>query len=106
MTASIFRIDYTIADGNVWDDSPESADFDRESSLNHLAEMIDDALHAEYPDAAVNVERVNASGAVCYVRAWQTSVEYGDEPADDGLLEQIAAVADDVWVGGGWYVAK
>lgn len=97
----ITRIQYTIADGNAWTDE---TDYDANASLTRLAELTEQALRGAYPEADVTVTRERVSGAVRAVRAYQTTEEYGEEPADDGLVEQIAAIADRVWEAGDWYV--
>ncbi|MBP9201821.1 MAG: hypothetical protein KBF47_17525 [Gemmatimonadales bacterium] len=100
--STITRIDYTVADGNVW--TEEGDKYDMEASLDLLAEQIRDALRREYPEAVLMVTRENASGAVRAVRAESDDDDYGVGPASDDRLEQIAAVADAVWEAGDWYV--
>lgn len=98
---TITSIDYIIADGNVWDYSPESAEYDMGASLDLLAQQIADALGKAYPQASVTVTRENASGGVRVLDV-ETDDEYGI--VEDDQLEQIAAVADAVWSDGNWYV--
>lgn len=99
MTTSI---QYMIADGNAWTDE---TDYDANASLNRLAELVEQALRGAYPEADVMVTRERVSGAVRTVWVYQTTEEYGEEPADDDLVEQIEAIADRVWEAGDWYVA-
>lgn len=98
---TITRIDYIIADGNVWTD--DNGEYDSESSLGKLADQILAALREAYPRARVTVRRENAGGAVMAVQA-ESDGDYGIEPASDDQLEQIAAVADAVWSDDNWYV--
>lgn len=100
--STISQIDYVIADGNVWTD--DSGEYDSEASLDLLADQILQALHGAYPQAAITVTRENAMGGVRAVQAYSTSEEYGEEPATDDEVEQIAAVADGVWSDDAWYV--
>ena len=97
--SSIIRIDWTVADGNVWTD--ESGEYDRESSLDLLAQQIADALRAAYPTAGVSVARANVSGAA---RELVATSDDEDGWVDEQTEEQIKAVADGVWEAGDWYV--
>ena len=98
--SNVTRIDWTVADGNVWAD--DSGEYDMEASLDHLAEMIEDALCEAYPQATVTVRRENVCGGVREL-AVETDDEYGI--VDDEIEDEIKAVADDIWAGAGWYVA-
>ena len=98
--STIIRIDYTLADGNVWTEDGDS-EYNSEASLDLLAERIAGALREAYPTASVTVTRENASGAVRVLDV-ETDDEYGI--VEDDQEEQIAAVADAVWEAGDWYV--
>ena len=98
--SNVIRIDWTVADGNVWTD--ERPEWDREASLDHLAEMIEDELAKAYPGVTVAVRRENVCGAV---RELQVATESYPLSPDDDMFIEIKTVADDVWAGGGWYVA-
>jgi hypothetical protein len=96
--SNVIRIDYTLADGNVWTEDGDQ--YDSEASLDLLAQRIADALRAAYPLASVTVTRENASGAVRVLDV-ETDDEYGI--VEDDQLEEISAVADAVWEAGDWY---
>lgn len=96
--STITRIDYTVADGNAW---TEDEGYDMDSSLDRLAEQIDAALTAAYPQATVTVTRENAGGAVRELRA---ESDDDDGFVDDDTQDEIKAVANGVWEAGDWYV--
>lgn len=95
----ITRIQYTIADGNVW---TNESDYDMVASLTRLAEQTEQALRTAYPEADVTVARVNASGAVRVVRA---ESDYDDGYVSDNEIDTIETIAARVWETGDWYVA-
>jgi hypothetical protein len=97
--SNVTRIDWTVADGNVWTD--DSGDYDMEASLDSLAEQILEALKAAYPRASVTVTRENVSGAFRELRAYSDTE---DGWVGDADLEDIRAVADGVWAADDWYV--
>lgn len=97
--SSVTRIDWTVADGNVWTD--ESGEYDREASLEALAGQIHDALKAAYPTADVIVTRANVSGGA---RELVATSDDEDGYVDDATEERIKFIADSVWEAGEWYV--
>ena len=97
--SNVIRINYALADGNVW--TEDGDEYDSEASLDLLAQQIADALGKAHPQASITVTRENASGAVRVLDV-ETDDKYGI--VEDDRLEQIAAVADAVWEAGDWYV--
>lgn len=98
--SNVIRIDWTVADGNVWTD--EGPEWDREASLEALAGQIHDALRAAYPTADVNVMRANVSGGA---RELVATSDDEDGMVTDITEERIKFIADSVWEAGDWYVA-
>lgn len=98
--SNVTRIDWTVADGNVWGDE-DFQGHDREASLNNLVTMTEAALHEAYPQATITVIRANIGGAV-----EELYCESDDEDGwvDDETREQIKAVANSAWDTGRWPV--
>lgn len=97
--SNVTRIDWTVADGNVWTGDVDG--YDMEASLDLLHRQILDALHEAYPKATVTVTRQNAGGGVR-----ELDVETDDECGivDDETEGEIKAVANAIWEAGDWYV--
>lgn len=97
--SNVIRIDWTVADGNVWTGDVDG--YDMEASLDLLQQQILDALHEAYPKATVTVTRQNVSGGVRELGV-ETDDEYGI--VEDETEDEIKAVANAIWETGDWYV--
>lgn len=93
------KIIYRFTADGLFDNSDPAAleGIDQEASAEEYGNLVLDALQEDYPDADVEVERVEGRTEV-------TELDRDRDESEENLREQIRLLAERVWAAGGWYV--